>query len=367
MRRFRIAAVVFTVVLLVIWFVVATWAHFSGGVGVGWAIAVALLAIGYIPVAILGFRLQNPLLRAVAIPAAVSLGLLNFGLVAAIACWVLAGATRVLGIPIEVRSIGYSVFGLGLVVAVYGLVNAARIQVTRYTVPLRNLPSQWRGRTGVLVSDVHLGNIRSVGFARRIVARVNALKPDIVFIAGDLFDGARVDLDACAAPWGTINAPMGAFFVTGNHDEFSDFSKINDALRKVGVRVLDNEKVVVHGLQVLGVHDGVARDPREFREILERAQIDRGSASVLLNHQPSQLSIPSEAGVSLQLSGHTHNGQFWPWSHLVDRIFGDFAYGLNRFQSFQVITSSGVGTWGPPMRVATRSEIVLINFTLEGA
>ena len=363
MRRFRLAAVFFGVVLLVVGVVVSTWAYFSSGVGVGWAIAVALLAIGYIPVAILGFRLQTPLLRAMAIPAAVSIGLLSFGFVAAVTCWVLAGATRALGIPIEISSIGYGVFGLGLVASVYGLVNAARIQVTRYTVALHNLPRQWDGRTGVLVSDVHLGNIRSVGFARRVVARVNTLRPDVVFISGDMFDGALVDLDACAEPWGTINAPMGSFYVTGNHDEFSDSSKITDALRKVGVRVLDNEKVTVQGLQIVGVHDGVARDERGFREILDRSRIERNSASVLLNHQPSHLSIPNEAGISLQLSGHTHKGQFWPWTHLVTRIFGPFAYGLNRFGTLQVITSSGVGTWGPPMRVATRSEIVLIQFS----
>jgi predicted MPP superfamily phosphohydrolase len=365
MRRFRRAAVVTTILLLVVWFVVSTWAHFSGGVGVGWAIAIALLAVGYIPVAILGFRLRNPLLRAVAIPAAVSIGLLSFGLVAALSCWVLAGAAKAFGIPIEARSIGFSVFGLGLVAALYGFVNAARIQITRYTVVLRNLPSQWEGKTGVLVTDVHLGNIRSVGFARRIVARVKALKPDVVFIGGDMFDGARVDLDACVEPWGTIRAPEGSYFVTGNHDEFSDSSKIIDALRKVGVCVLNNEKVTVHGLQIVGVHDGAARDDRGFREILVRSQIDKGRASVLLNHQPSHLSIPDEAGISLQLSGHTHKGQFWPWTLLVARVFGPFAYGLNRFANLQVITSSGVGTWGPPMRVATRSEIVVIRFTSE--
>jgi predicted MPP superfamily phosphohydrolase len=362
MRRIRRAAVISAILLLVVSAVVSTWAHFTGGVGVGWAIALALLALGYIPVAILGFRLQNPLLRAVAVPAAVSVGLLSFGLVAAITCWVFAGAAWALGVPVEPRSIGFGVFGVALAVAVYGLINAATIRVTRYTVALRNLPGEWHGKTGVLVSDVHLGNIRGAGFARRIVARVKALKPDIVFISGDMFDGARVDLDACSEPWGTINAPMGSFFVTGNHDEFSDSTKIMDSLRKAGVRVLDNEKVMVHGLQVVGVHDGAARDDREFREILARSQIDRNRASILLSHQPSHLSIPNEAGISLQLSGHTHRGQFWPWSLLVTRIFGPFAYGLNRFESLQVITSSGVGTWGPPMRVATRSEIVLIRF-----
>jgi len=330
---------------------------------VDWAAAIAFLPLGYLPAAILGFRLRHPLLRAVAIPIAVAIGLLSFGLVAALACWVVAGATRTVGFPIGARSICYGAFGLGLLVSVYGLVNAARIRITRYTVALPNLPGSWQGKTGVLVSDVHLGNIRGAAFARRVVARINALQPDVVFISGDMFDGARVDLDACVEPWGALHAPAGVFFVTGNHDEFSDSAKIMDALRSVGVRVLDNEKVTVRGLQIVGVHDGVARDDRAFREILARAQVDRNGASVLLNHQPSHLAIPAEAGISLQLSGHTHRGQFWPWTHLVARVFGPFAYGLNRLGALQVITSSGVGTWGPPMRVATRSEIVRIQFT----
>ena len=362
MRRFRRLAVVVTVLLLAICFVVWTWASFLGGASVGWPVAIAILALGYIPVAILGFRLRNPLLRAIAIPTAVSVGLLSFAFVASVLCWILEGGIRAFKIPVSNPSIGFSVFGIALSAAAYGLVNAARIRTTRYTVALRNLPEGLRGRRGVMVSDIHLGNIRSVGFSHRVAARVKALNPDVLFICGDMFDGALIDLEACAAPWGAINAPMGSFFVTGNHDEFADSGKILEALRRVGIRVLDNERVTVDGLQIVGIHDGVAREVGQFRGILAQCQIDRDRPSILLNHQPSHLSLPDEFGVSLQLSGHTHKGQFWPWSLLVDRIFGPFAYGLNRYGGLQVITSSGVGTWGPPMRVATLSEIVVIEF-----
>ena len=363
MRRFRRVAVVVAILLLAICFVVWTWTRFLGGAGAGWPIAVAVLTLGYIPVAILGFRLRNPLLRAAAIPTAVSMGLFSFCLVASVLCWTADGVLRALGIAAGNSLVGPGMFGLGLAAAAYGVLNAARIRVTRYTVSLPNLPGELWGRIGVLVSDVHLGNIRGAGFSRRVAARVRALSPDFLFICGDMFDGAQVDLGACAAPWGAIGAPLGSFFVTGNHDEFTDSAKIMEALRRVGIRVLDNERVTVRGLQIVGVHDGVARDEREFRGILARSGLDRDRPSILLSHQPSHLSIPSEFGVSLQLSGHTHNGQFWPWSILVSRVFGPFAYGLNRFGALQVITSCGVGTWGPPMRVATRSEIVAFELT----
>ena len=155
---------------------------------------------------------------------------------------------------------------------------------------------------------------------------------------------------------------MGSFFVTGNHDEFSDSAKIMNALRNVGVCVLDNEKVTVHGIQIVGVQDGAARDDREFREILVRSRIDRSCASILLNHQPSHLSIPKDAGISLQLSGHTHRGQSFPFTWFTKRIFRQFTYGLHRFGELMVYTSSGIGTWGPPMRVGTYPEIVVITF-----
>jgi uncharacterized protein len=365
MRRFRRVAFVVTVLLLAIGFIVWSWAFFLGGGSVALPVAIALMALGYIPVAILGFRLQSPYLRAAAIPSAVSIGFLSFCSVASVFCWILEGATRALRIPFENHTIGCSVYGLGFAAGIYGLFNAARIRTTRYTVALKNLPAELKGRTGVLVSDIHLGNVRGVRYSRRVATQVKALNPDMLFIGGDMFDGALVDLDACAAPWSAIEAPMGSFFVTGNHDEFADSAKILDALRKVGIRVLDNEKVTVHGLQVVGVHDGVAQDDQEFRRILARAHIDRDRPSILLNHQPSPLSVPNEFGISLQLSGHTHNGQFWPWSLLVARVFGPYAYGQNRFGGLQVITSCGVGTWGPPMRVATRSEIVVIKFAAD--
>lgn len=155
MRRSRRLSVVVAILLLVIWCVVSTWDHFSGGVGTGWVTAIALSALGYLPVSILGFRVQSPLLRLVATPAAVCIALLSFGLVAAIACWVLAGTARVLGMPISLPAIGYGAFGLGLAATVYGLVNAAIIRITRYQVALSNLPAEWEGKTAVLVSDIH--------------------------------------------------------------------------------------------------------------------------------------------------------------------------------------------------------------------
>jgi hypothetical protein len=129
------------------------------------------------------------------------------------------------------------------------------------------------------------------------------------------------------------------------------------------MRVLNNEKVTVDGLHIAGVPNGDSHNPIRLRANLESLHLNPDEASILLNHMPSRLPIVERAGVSLQLSGHTHVGQLFPFNWLTRRVFGKFTYGLQRFGRLQVYTSSGAGTWGPPMRVGTNPEIVLIEFT----
>jgi len=362
--RMTIFAGIFTTILLAsTLLVVATWRHFSGLNSLAWIFVPLVLTLGMVPAILLGFRLRHPLLRASYKISAVSLGALNYTLFAAVACWLVAEGAAITGMAINMRAVAFVLFGFAVIITGYGILNAALLRITKVNVPLPNLPRSWEGRRIALVSDVHLGNVRGAGFVRRIVARLNGLKPDAVLIAGDMFDGAEVDLAAIVQPWEKLSAEHGVYFATGNHDEFSDRRKYLTALSQAGIRVLNNEKVTVDGLQLVGVHDSEAGNPSVYQTILQRALIDRGSASILLTHQPSHLPIPEEAGVSLQVSGHTHGGQFWPWNRVVSRVHGRFAYGLNRHGKLLVLTSSGAGTWGPPLRVGTKSEIVLITLS----
>jgi hypothetical protein len=213
-----------------------------------------------------------------------------------------------------------------------------------------------------LVSDVHLGHVRGRGFTQRIVHMLLRLRPDVVFITGDLFDGTSANLERVAEPWVHLAPPLGAFFVAGNHEEFTGHSKYLDAVRASGIRVLDNEKISLDGLDVVGVHHGVLVHAETFRSILRKASLDPKRPSILLAHAPDQLQIAEEEGISLQLSGHTHRGQFFPWTWLTSRIYGPFVYGLKRLGRLLVYTTSGAGTWGPPMRLGAAPELVLIQF-----
>lgn len=258
-----------------------------------------------------------------------------------------------------------TLFGIALLATIYGLFNARWIRVSRMTVRLPHLPDVWQGRTAALVTDLHLGPLFGSGFLRRIIKRLRSLQPDVIFISGDLFDGTTLGVDQLVAPWSEFSTRRGIYYVTGNHDEFSDRNLFINAVTRTGVQVLNNEKIFLDGLQIVGVHDSESGNPTELRAILRQVQIDPRHPSILLAHRPVNLSVVEEEGISLQLSGHTHGGQIWPWNLLVSLIYGGFGSGLSRLGKLQVYTSNGVGAWGPPLRVGTKSEIVLIRFEEE--
>lgn len=354
-------AVISSILLLANAFTWSTWNRFWGNsVMPAWQWLLVALTLGFVGTSILSFRYSGLLLRWTYRTAAAWLGALSFLFVGAVGCWLLFFATTLLGVPAERQVLAQVAFGLAGLGCAYGLINAARLRVTRVKVRLENLPEAWRGRTAVLISDVHLGNVRGASFLRRIVSRIHRLRPEAVFISGDMFDGGKVDAEAVVKPLCDLAVPT--YFVTGNHDEFADRRVLLQALANSGVQVLNNEKVELNGLQLVGVHDAESAEPQMLGSILARAKLDTSRPSILLAHQPANLDIAAKAGISLQLSGHTHNGQLWPWSWIAQRVHGRFAYGLNRFGNLQVLTSSGAGTWGPPLRVGTRSELVQITF-----
>jgi len=361
-RILRFLTVVSTILFAGTWFVYGTWDHFWGTPALpgGWVIAFVLSA-AFIGSRLASQRYASLFLRWTDRITAVWLGLLNFCLFAAIGCWTASALSKLFGVGVDPRVIAAAFYGLAILAGAGGILNAAWLRVTRVTVKLPHLPADWVGREVVLMTDLHLGNIRGAGFMRLVVKKVRSLQPYAVFVSGDVFDGPKADYDRLLEPCRQLSAPAGVYFVTGNHEEFTDRAKYIAAIERAGLRVLHNEKVTVQGLQIVGVHDSEAVEPEQFRKILQDAAVDRRQASILLVHRPSSLAIPEAAGISLQVSGHTHKGQFWPWNWVIYRVHGPFAYGLNRLGNLLVLTSSGAGTWGPPMRLGTKSEIVLIR------
>lgn len=324
--------------------------------------ALAILSISFLAMSLVGFRLSNVFVRLVYSITAVWLGFVNYAFFSSVLCWLAYLVSWLVGARIERNYFAFAFLGLAVVVTAYGVINAAWTRVRRITVKLPKLPESWRGRTAVLVSDAHLGNVRGFGFVRRVVKIILQLQPDVVFIAGDLYDGTPTDLLRLAEPLRLLKAPLGAFFVEGNHEEFTNHTKYVKAVAATGVRVIDNEKVIVDGLQIVGITYRDATHGEHFRKMLRSTGFDRGQASILLTHAPDRVQVSAEEGISLQLSGHTHYGQFWPWTLAAARMYGKFVYGLQHAGEMQIYTSCGAGTWGPPLRVGNRPEIVAIKF-----
>ena len=325
-------------------------------------LAVAFLSISFVAASLLVFRFTNPAVRAFYKVAAVWLGLVSFLFLAALSSWIIFGVTRLAGMQVNFHRIVEWLFSAAIATGLYGVFNASWTRITRTTVQLANLPEAWRGRKAALISDVHLGPVRNGIFLRRMVAKILKEEPHAIFIAGDLYDGTAIDAGRAAEPLNKLKAPFGVYFVAGNHEQFGDDSKYLNAISAAGVRVLRNEKVEVDGLQIVGVPYANATRDTHLASALKDARLDRDRASILLTHAPDRPEIAEAAGVSLQLSGHTHLGQFIPWSWMARRMYRRFVYGLSRIGTMQVFTSSGAGTWGPPLRLGSNPEIVMLEF-----
>ncbi len=261
---------------------------------------------------------------------------------------------------------------LALLATAWGFLNARRTAaVVTVDVPIADLPSALEGFTIAQISDVHVGPTIKSRYVQAIVDRVNAMNADAVAITGDLVDGSVPQLRDHVAPIGNLKSRHGSFFVTGNHEYYSGASAWIHELRRIGVTVLSNQHVVLqqNGESVVlgGVTDSTAHhfdpaDRSDAKAAMSGAPLDAG-ARVLLAHQPRSAGGESgalAAGFDLQLSGHTHGGQFWPWNHFV-RLQQPFTAGLQRLGNLWVYTSRGTGYWGPPKRFGAPSEITRVR------
>jgi len=323
-----------------------------------------VLSVSFILTSLLAFRFSNALVEILYKISSIWLGILNFLFWAACLCWIADDAVRLAHVnaPAARPWIATGFFGLAVLTSLIGFVNARIIRKRRVTVRLPHLPAAWSGRKALLISDMHLGHVNGTSFARRIANLARRLNPDIIFIAGDLFDGSRIDPDRMAAPLFEMAPPLGVYFAEGNHEHIGDAAAYQRALRRGGIQVLHGEHVEVEGVRIIGIPYADTQYPMHFRAFLDGLSLDHGAPSILLNHVPNRLPIVEKAGVSLQLSGHTHGGQIFPFTWFTRRAFGKYTHGLQTFGNLQVLTSSGVGTWGPPMRVGTAPEVVEITF-----
>lgn len=259
-----------------------------------------------------------------------------------------------------------AVLVVGTVGAVgYGVVEAANPQVTRTAVALDDLPSTFEGTSVALVSDLHIGPSRGRDFVSDLVETINAEDPDLILVAGDLVDG-RVDLVGDElAPLAELDAPLGVYVTSGNHEFYAgDGGRWLDLYDSLGLTVLRNESVTLtrgdDRIDLVGIEDATAPDPFAPDLVDALAGTTPEGFSLLVAHQPLQALEASDLGVDFQVSGHTHAGQIWPIRYLVP-LQQPTVEGLDIIGDTTVFTTRGAGTWGPPVRVAAPPEVSMLE------
>jgi len=248
----------------------------------------------------------------------------------------------------------------GILLSIWGIYRALVPKVTTYEIVIKGLPASWHNRVVVQLSDVHLGPVYRKKFFYRLIDKINSLKPEAVFITGDLFDGMEADFSWMNHPFKKLKAPRGIYYSFGNHDLYLGFNKTVSLLSGNPVKILDNKLVNISGLQVIGINYSFDSSFNLEKAILRQVGYKPERPSILLFHEPKNISLAKKVDINLQLSGHTHDGQLWPFNYIVKWAHKNFSYGLFQDGNFSLVISSGAGTWGPPMRTAARAEIVKI-------
>lgn len=264
---------------------------------------------------------------------------------------------------------------LALAASLLGLFYARRPPpVRRVRVPVPGLPPALHGLRIAQISDLHVGPTIRADFVHRVVARVNALQADIVAITGDSVDGSVAELAPHTAPLGQLQGRLGVYAVTGNHEYYSGGPAWIAEFRRLGIRVLMNEHLLLDiggaPLLLAGVPDYTAHhfEPshRSDPQLALQGALPQAAFKVLLAHQPRTAPAAAEAGFDLQLSGHTHGGQFLPWRWFVP-LQQPYVAGLRRHGRLWIYISRGTGYWGPPKRLGAPSEITELQLVREEA
>ena len=314
------------------------------------------------------------------------MGILTFLLMGTVLIWVIKGALWCLpiNIPMDIfiRNISLIFYSIAFVYAGFCHYQFYKIELRSVQVKILNLPEQWKGKRIIHLSDLHLGGAKHIEFLKKVVLLTNQQNADLIMITGDLFDGATNFQKRYMSLLETLEAKDGVIFTSGNHEIYSGINKTRKLIEDSKVILLDNKAIVLDGLQILGISYPEFKNSFSF-DFNDPKTFIKGLPTILLYHTPTSIKgagqnltkiqskdylapdtaffYARERGISLQLSGHTHAGQFLPYTWVTKKIFKGFHYGLHKIDDFYINISSGTGSWGPPLRSGYLSEIVIIT------
>lgn len=255
---------------------------------------------------------------------------------------------------------------VAIIISGYGVYNGRNTKIVKANLYINNLPSEWVGRTAVFMADTHYGNIHTKKQSIADTKLVNSINPDFLFISGDFFDGPKKDLMQFTEAYKNVHPRLGKYVVSGNHEAYAGLEQSEQALTDAGFVLLDSQSLNVEGVQLIGIPYTTSSktdlDTMTTSYAFDAKTYNKDLPSIVLKHVPISTEIISNAGASFAFFGHTHRGQMWPFSLLVKKIYGQHYYGFTKTGQTDFYTTSGVGGWGPPQRIGTNSEVLLITF-----
>lgn len=329
-------------------------------------VVLAALSVSFIVSSIVAHYYNNVFTRGFYCLSAVWLGVLTNAVFIFALLWIVSSLVVLVYPALPLPVIGWGVLVLVTLSSAYGLYNAANPIVREDTVYIRNLPASWEGKSVLQLSDVHLGHIIRSEQARRIVEMTRDMDLAAVLIVGDLFDGMDGYLDGLVEPFNGFRSEYGTYFITGNHETYLGTGRTLDIVRKTNINIIDDVLVDLDGLQLVGLASPERGMRRDVAAVMKQIGYDRARPSIVLYHTPTEIDMFRPLGVSLQLAGHTHRGQLYPFNLITSRVFRGYDFGVYREGDHTLSVSSGVGTWGPPMRTNSRAEIVVLRLTGKG-
>ena len=322
-------------------------------------IVLFVLSVAFIIAAILTRFTGHPLLQTIYFLAGTWYGWLVYLLIATGLGWLIFYIFKIFGLALNLKLTAIILYSLAVVITFYGIGNAFNLQTRNLVVPIKNLPLAWEGKTAVQITDIHLGAIYGVGYLHKIITSINQINPDIIFITGDFFDGTCPHLEEFVKPLDDLHPPLGIYFIYGNHETYEGKDRVAKALEGSRAVLLVDKIVNIEGVNLIGldyISEGLKRDTTIFN------QVDKNAANILLYHQPTLIVDAKKAGISLQLSGHAHSGQIFPINFISRLVYGKYYDGYYQEGDYSIYTSSGTGTWGPPLRTSGQNEITVIKF-----
>jgi uncharacterized protein len=352
----------------------------------GLFLIVFFLSITFILSSIFIHISNNPFTRYYYLFSGTWLGLMSILLIMTAFVWLVKGGLLLfpneLPIGAVIKNLCYFLYGIAIIYTGFCHYQFYRVEIKPLTIPVKNLPQQWENKKIIHLSDLHLGGTKDLKFLKKVISMTNDQNAALILITGDLFDGATNSQERYVPDLNNFKAKHGIVFTSGNHEIYSGVEKSRKLIEQSNIIMLDNKSILIDGLQILGISYPEFNNTSSF-DFDNPETFAKDLPTILLYHTPTSIkangkNLPEvrssdylapdttfanamNNGISLQLSGHTHAGQFFPFTWITDRLFKGFHYGLHKIDNFYINISSGTGSWGPPLRSHYLSEIVVIT------